>query len=127
MATVIFAIGYLSYHSFKAYRKKRADKAHERSIMTDGKETLREKATRKLHGGNGEKPNPSMLGDPVSLKAETSPTVPTENEEGAHNGAGQVAPRVMERAESVKSEASTLLPTPTEGEVEEKGEMKSKL
>ena len=43
-------------------------------------ETLREKAVKDLHGDSG---NPSMLGDPTSLKAETSDTVPTEGAEGS--------------------------------------------
>ncbi|KAK6834353.1 hypothetical protein PG987_009047 [Apiospora arundinis] len=44
------------------------------------KETLREKATKKLNGPDA---NPSMLGDPVSLKAESSGTIPTPDEAGA--------------------------------------------
>ncbi|KAI1415078.1 hypothetical protein F5Y13DRAFT_157783 [Hypoxylon sp. FL1857] len=43
-------------------------------------ETLREKANRKIHGPNA---NPSQLGDPISLKAEQSDYVPTEEERGA--------------------------------------------
>ncbi|KAI8961286.1 hypothetical protein F5Y11DRAFT_348685 [Daldinia sp. FL1419] len=43
-------------------------------------ETLREKATKKLQGPDA---NPSQLGDPISVKAEQSDTVPTEGEEGA--------------------------------------------
>lgn len=50
-----------------------------------GGETLREKATKKLHGPDA---NPSQLGDPISLKAETSDNVPTPNEEGAKKGKG---------------------------------------
>lgn len=46
-----------------------------------GRETLREKATKKLHGKGA---NPSQLGDPISLKAEQSSNVPTPGEEGAH-------------------------------------------
>ncbi|KAI0383608.1 hypothetical protein F5Y04DRAFT_250566 [Hypomontagnella monticulosa] len=45
-------------------------------------ETLREKAAKKLHGPNA---NPSQLGDPISLKAETTDDVPVEREEGAHS------------------------------------------
>lgn len=45
-----------------------------------GKETLREKATKKLNGPNA---NPSLLGDPISLKAEQSDHIPTPEEEGA--------------------------------------------
>ncbi|KAK7708031.1 hypothetical protein SLS64_006853 [Diaporthe eres] len=48
---------------------------------SSGHETLREKATKKLHG---EGANPSQLGDPISLKAEQSSNVPTPGEEGAH-------------------------------------------
>lgn len=51
---------------------------------TRGGETLREKATKKLHGPGA---NPSMLGDPISLKAEASDHVPTPGEEGARGGA----------------------------------------
>ncbi|KAI1384298.1 uncharacterized protein F4822DRAFT_65558 [Hypoxylon trugodes] len=45
-------------------------------------ESLREKAAKKLHGPEA---NPSQLGDPISLKAETSDNIPAEREEGAHN------------------------------------------
>lgn len=45
-----------------------------------GDETLREKAAKKLHGPEA---NPSQLGDPTSLKAETTDHVPTPGEEGA--------------------------------------------
>ncbi|OTB01211.1 hypothetical protein M426DRAFT_14654 [Hypoxylon sp. CI-4A] len=45
-------------------------------------ESLREKAAKKLHGPDA---NPSQLGDPISLKAETTDDVPTDREEGAHN------------------------------------------
>lgn len=41
-------------------------------------QTLKEKAEEKLKSGN-----PSQLGDPVSLKAETSDRIPTEDEKGA--------------------------------------------
>lgn len=46
-------------------------------------ETLREKAAKKLHGPDA---NPSQLGDPISLKAETSDTIPKPEEGGAHHG-----------------------------------------
>ena len=46
--------------------------------------TLRERAT----GGA----NPSLLGDPVSLKAEQSPLVPTPEEGGAGTPASAAAP-----------------------------------
>ncbi|KAI2620536.1 hypothetical protein GGR54DRAFT_103709 [Hypoxylon sp. NC1633] len=45
-------------------------------------ESLREKAAKKLHGPDA---NPSLLGDPISLKAETSDKMPAESEEGAHS------------------------------------------
>lgn len=51
-----------------------------------GRETLREKAAKKLHGPDA---NPSQLGDPISLKAEQSENVPTPGEEGAHPGGRQ--------------------------------------
>jgi len=44
-------------------------------------ETLREKAAKKLHGPDA---NPSQLGDPISLKAETSDVIPKPEEGGAH-------------------------------------------
>ncbi|KAI2626151.1 hypothetical protein GGS26DRAFT_592929 [Hypomontagnella submonticulosa] len=47
-----------------------------------GGETLREKAAKNLHGPDA---NPSQLGDPISLKAETTEDVPVDQEEGAHN------------------------------------------
>ncbi|TPX14541.1 uncharacterized protein E0L32_005233 [Thyridium curvatum] len=49
------------------------------------RETLREKAVKKVHG---EGANPSQLGDPVSLKAETSETIPTDDEQGSRQQAG---------------------------------------
>lgn len=55
-----------------------------RNTRGGGGETLREKAAKKLHGPGA---NPSMLGDPVSLKAEASDHVPTPGEEGARGGA----------------------------------------
>ncbi|KAI1798737.1 hypothetical protein F4811DRAFT_164598 [Daldinia bambusicola] len=50
--------------------------------QTGGGETLREKAAKKLQGPDA---NPSQLGDPISLKAETTDDIPTDREEGAHN------------------------------------------
>ncbi|KAI9903884.1 hypothetical protein N3K66_000413 [Trichothecium roseum] len=51
----------------------------QRNHATQG-ESLRQKASRKLHG---EGANPSQLGDPISIKAESSDTVPTDEEAGA--------------------------------------------
>lgn len=50
------------------------------TMAAGNKETLREKASKKLNGPNA---NPSMMGDPISLKAETSETIPTPDEAGA--------------------------------------------
>lgn len=41
---------------------------------------LRQLAAEKLHGNGG---NPSQLGDPVSLKAETANSTPTDQDRGA--------------------------------------------
>ncbi|KAI0839287.1 hypothetical protein F5Y06DRAFT_266432 [Hypoxylon sp. FL0890] len=57
------------------------NKKHERSKHGDH-ETLREKAVKKFHGPDA---NPSQLGDPISLKAETSNYTPTDRDEGAHS------------------------------------------
>lgn len=46
-------------------------------------ETLREKAAKKLHGPDA---NPSQLGDPISLKNETTDRIPTDGERGAGVG-----------------------------------------
>jgi len=43
----------------------------------DGKKTLRQRAMDKLEE------NPSQLGDPVSLKAETADSEPTDEDRGA--------------------------------------------
>lgn len=45
-------------------------------------ETLREKAAKKLNGPDA---NPSQLGDPISMKNETSPGVPVDSDKGANN------------------------------------------
>jgi hypothetical protein len=49
----------------------------------DGHKTLRQRAMDKLED------NPSQLGDPVSLKAETADSEPTENDRGARGTAGK--------------------------------------
>ncbi|KAI4869775.1 hypothetical protein F4820DRAFT_405900 [Hypoxylon rubiginosum] len=63
--------------------KNKTSKKDENGKRNGGHESLREKAMKKLHGPDA---NTSQLGDPISLKAETSDTIPTESEEGAHNG-----------------------------------------
>lgn len=65
-----------------------------------GRETLREKAAKKLHGPDA---NPSQLGDPISLKAEQSSNVPTPGEEGAHPGG-----RDQQQQKGVKGRPSKL-------------------
>lgn len=45
-------------------------------------ETLREKASKSLHGPNA---NPSQLGDPISLKAEASNHIPKPDEAGSQS------------------------------------------
>lgn len=49
----------------------------------DGQKTLRQRAMDKLQE------NPSQLGDPISLKAETADLEPTENDRGARGTAGK--------------------------------------
>ncbi|KAI1205646.1 uncharacterized protein F4807DRAFT_278092 [Annulohypoxylon truncatum] len=49
---------------------------------SNGDESLREKAVKKLHGPQA---NPTQLGDPISLKAETTDDNPTDREDGAHS------------------------------------------
>ncbi|KAH8166964.1 hypothetical protein CIB48_g1269 [Xylaria polymorpha] len=50
--------------------------------QSSGGDTLREKAAKKLHGPDA---NPSQLGDPISLKNETSRGVPADSERGARS------------------------------------------
>ncbi|KAJ1330917.1 hypothetical protein MN608_04374 [Microdochium nivale] len=66
-------------------KKSKDDGEKKKKNGGDG-ETLREKAVKKLKGPDA---NPSQLGDPISLKAEASDTVPTPDEEGAHGGNGE--------------------------------------
>ncbi|KAI1772047.1 hypothetical protein F4818DRAFT_427441 [Hypoxylon cercidicola] len=62
--------------------KDKTGKTDENGERNGDGESLREKAMKKLHGPNA---NPSQLGDPISLKAETSDKIPAGSEEGAHN------------------------------------------
>ncbi|ETS84542.1 hypothetical protein PFICI_02567 [Pestalotiopsis fici W106-1] len=50
------------------------------SVRSSHRETLREKAAKKVHGPNA---NPSQLGDPISMKAENNDLIPKPEEEGA--------------------------------------------
>ncbi|KAI1827852.1 hypothetical protein F4861DRAFT_292079 [Xylaria intraflava] len=82
-------------------------------------ETLREKASRKIKGPDA---NPSQLGDPISIKAETSDNVPTAEEAGAQSppssfppptnsegtGAETSSGKVVNKLDS--SDSSTSLP-----------------
>ncbi|KAI6083974.1 hypothetical protein F4821DRAFT_243789 [Hypoxylon rubiginosum] len=61
---------------------KNTDKPGKKNWNHENHETLREKAMKKLHGPDA---NPSQLGDPISMKAETSDKMPADSEEGAHN------------------------------------------
>ncbi|KAI2469575.1 hypothetical protein F4781DRAFT_393953 [Annulohypoxylon bovei var. microspora] len=60
---------------------KKSSKNNE-SVKRDGHEGLREKAVKKLHGPQA---NPTQLGDPISLKAETTDDIPTDREDGSRN------------------------------------------
>ncbi|CAM1511671.1 Fc.00g091840.m01.CDS01 [Cosmosporella sp. VM-42] len=64
-----------------SYKTKHSAPSEERQNTPQG-ETLREKATKKLHG---EGANPSQLGDPISLKAETSDNAPTDEDLGSNS------------------------------------------
>ncbi|KAI1347521.1 hypothetical protein F5Y01DRAFT_243600 [Xylaria sp. FL0043] len=57
-----------------------SSKSQNGNSSSRGGETLREKAAKKLNGPDA---NPSQLGDPISLKNETSPGVPVDSERGA--------------------------------------------
>ncbi|KAF7559513.1 hypothetical protein G7046_g4649 [Stylonectria norvegica] len=68
--------------SFVPDKFKRNTTPSEERQNTPKGETLREKATKALHG---EGSNPSQLGDPISLKAETSDTSPTDQDYGSRS------------------------------------------
>lgn len=70
-----------------SYKNKHPTPSEERHRAPHG-ETLREKASKKIHG---EGANPSQLGDPISLKAETSDYIPTEGEQGVESQGKAVA------------------------------------
>lgn len=65
--------------------------------MTD---TYKEKKTLKDIATEKNSQNPSQLGDPVSLKAETSNTQPTENDLGAKGGKAGGEQTLKQKAES---------------------------
>lgn len=99
MAAVLVALGFCIYTTTMEKReKKKEQKQQQASLQRDMRsdtekpmpsaqrardpkgETLRAKAARKLHGKDA---NPTMLGDPVSVKAESSTHVPTDGETGS--------------------------------------------
>lgn len=96
MAAVLVALGFCIYNTTMEKRQKKKEQQDElqRNMRSDSEkplpsaersrdpkgETLRAKAARKLHGKDA---NPSMLGDPVSIKAENSTHVPTDGEAGS--------------------------------------------
>ncbi|KAI1756863.1 hypothetical protein F4782DRAFT_283656 [Xylaria castorea] len=70
------------------------------------RETIREKAMKKIHGPGA---NPSQLGDPISLKAETSDTVTTEEEEdGARSSSPSSSPLRSSQPQTTEGENETL-------------------
>ena len=96
MAAVLVALGYCIYTTTMEKRQKKKEQQADlqRNMRSDSEkptpsalrardpkgESLRAKAARKLHGKDA---NPSMLGDPVSVKAESTTHVPTDSEAGS--------------------------------------------
>jgi hypothetical protein len=81
MASVLFALGYCIKQTIMAHKEKKNEQLPSEARQQEPKgETLREKAAKKLHGKGS---NPSQLGDPISLKAETSSDIPTDSEQGS--------------------------------------------
>ncbi|KAI0466660.1 hypothetical protein F4859DRAFT_518913 [Xylaria cf. heliscus] len=72
-------------------------------------ETLREKAVKKVHGPNA---NPSQLGDPISLKAENSDTVPTDEEDGARPSSSSPSNPQGSGGETLREKAAKKLNGP---------------
>ncbi|KAE9367034.1 hypothetical protein N431DRAFT_445717 [Stipitochalara longipes BDJ] len=71
------------------------------------KKTLREKAL------ETNKTNPSQLGDPISLKSETSDNSPTNQDRGASSSS---------QSNNTKSNINNVAPSPTEGDGKQRGE-----
>ncbi|KAE8448347.1 hypothetical protein EG329_009591 [Mollisiaceae sp. DMI_Dod_QoI] len=76
-------------------------------MSPQSKKTLRESAL------ETNKTNPSQLGDPISLKSETSNTSPTNEDTGAHCS--------PQSSLSVKDHLQNTAPAPTEGDTVGKG------
>jgi hypothetical protein len=86
MASILLALFYCGRSTIMAFKNKDNDALPSEKREKDPHgETLREKAAKKIHGKGS---NPSQLGDPISLKAETSDTVPTDGEEGSRQKEG---------------------------------------
>ncbi|KAK8034697.1 hypothetical protein PG993_009692 [Apiospora rasikravindrae] len=75
--------------SATASEQHAAGEGNNKTMASSNHETLREKASKKLHGPDA---NPSMLGDPISLKAESSQTNPTLDEAGAGRSPSSSSP-----------------------------------
>lgn len=58
------------------------------------------------------KTNPSQLGDPISLKAETSNNLPTNQDPGTSNQS------------NTQTSVNAIVPVPTEGDIDKKGKGK---
>lgn len=80
MASLLCGLFFCTRSAIMSYKSKHPTPSEERQ-NTPKHETLREKASGKLHGKDA---NPSQLGDPISMKAETSSFVP-EGEEGTQS------------------------------------------
>jgi len=63
------------------------------------------------------KKNPSALGDPISMKAETSDKAPTPTEEGAKSDSNSNS------KSKLKAEINDKAPTPTEGGAKPKSKL----
>ena len=87
MASVLFGLFACTRSAIMSYKNKHTTPSEERQHTPQG-ETLREKASKKIHG---EGANPSQLGDPISLKAETSDNIPTKGEEGSKSQGSSIS------------------------------------
>lgn len=129
MASLLLGLFACTRSAIMSYKSKHSTPSEERQNTPKG-ETLREKASKKLHGKDA---NPSQLGDPISLKAETSSLVPTENDEGAssqgnavsndegYGSKGNLDDKLREKAvKAVKGEGAnpTQLGDPVSGKAE---------
>ena len=72
-------------------------------------ETLREKVAKNLHGPDA---NPSQLGDPISLKNETSDRLPTEDEKGSQSPSPSAARSKDQGGDTLREKAMKKLHGP---------------